>query len=593
VEVTPDDPLLGTLVADRYRVVRKLGEGGMGVVYQAVHEALRKPVAIKLLAPAGRIDKEAIARFEREAIAAANLRHTNIAEATDFGRLPDGALYLVMEYVEGTTLRRLLREHGKLAPERALGILQQVAAALATAHARDVVHRDLKPENVIVVSVPGAADVVKVIDFGIAKIRNATFGAGSAALTKAGTVFGTPEYMAPEQVMGQAADARADQYALGVLAFELFTGKPPFAADDMGQLMMMHVGAPIPSSRERTPALPAAADAVLTKMLGKLPEERFASVGEAISELVAAFASSPAPVVSTSISGVALPSGTFARGASLPGATLRLDASQSGSHVAQAVPPQTLRSIAIEPPRGNPTAAGPIAPRQITPRPPLFALVIGVASLLAGVMLAVLIAHSYRGDSSAPSQVAGALADWNGGKLDPAAAALRSALTADPKLAGDVVIARTLAASVGDEAGRRALAGLLATTALGRSTAMASALAAVAVQDEPRARDGALELLRERQDLLSKEQGARVRLRDSDDCETLQDATTEETEVATTDTLRDVERLRSPECKTLLRVVELCEECKGSGGSPGKGIGAGPGGKKGKGKKDKHRGRDD
>ena len=155
-DVAEVDPLIGTVVADRYRITRKLGEGGMGVVYLAVHEALRKQVAMKLLATSGRIDREAVARFEREAIAAANLKHPNIAEATDFGRLPDGALYLVMEYVEGTTLRKVLRDKGKLAPERALGILQQVAAALATAHASEVVHRDLKPENVIVRSVAGA-----------------------------------------------------------------------------------------------------------------------------------------------------------------------------------------------------------------------------------------------------------------------------------------------------------------------------------------------------------------------------------------------------------------------------------------------------
>src|SRR5689334_6343224 len=122
----------------------------MGVAYHAVHEALRKPVAIKVLATTGRIDREAVGRFEREAIAAANLRHPNIAEATDFGKLPDGGLYLVMEFVEGTTLRKVIREQGRLPPERALAILQQVAAALKAAHARDVVHRDLKPENVIV-----------------------------------------------------------------------------------------------------------------------------------------------------------------------------------------------------------------------------------------------------------------------------------------------------------------------------------------------------------------------------------------------------------------------------------------------------------
>ena len=298
--MSEDDPLIGTLVADRYRVGRKLGEGGMGVVYLAVHEALRKQVALKVLRVTGRLDREAIARFEREAIAAANLKHPNIAEAMDFGQLPDGGFYLVMEHVEGTTLRQLVADQGKLAPERALAILQQVASALETAHARDVVHRDLKPENVIVTSVPEssrsrATEVVKVIDFGIAKLRSATFGGGGTGLTSAGTVFGTPEYMSPEQVMGQEVDARADQYALGVLAFELLTGKAPYKADDVGRLMMMHVGAPVPSTRELTPTLPPEVDAVSLRMLAKLPEERFASVAEAMQSLAAAF-SAPAVV---------------------------------------------------------------------------------------------------------------------------------------------------------------------------------------------------------------------------------------------------------------------------------------------------------
>ncbi len=316
MDVSAEGSLVGTLIADRYRVAQKLGEGGMGVVYKAVHEALRKPVALKLLTSGGgRIDREAVARFEREAVAAANLRHPNIAEATDFGKLPDGTLYLVMEYVEGTTLRHLIHDAGKLPPDRALGILLQVGSALATAHSRDVVHRDLKPENVIITSAPGGlastasgtfgatgADFVKVIDFGIAKIRNATFGiagGATAAITRAGMVFGTPEYMAPEQVMGQGVDARADQYALGVLAFELLTGAPPFSADDIGQLMMKHVGAPVPSARDRSPALPPATDAVVMKMLAKLPDERFASVSEAMAALAASLGVAPAS--STSI----------------------------------------------------------------------------------------------------------------------------------------------------------------------------------------------------------------------------------------------------------------------------------------------------
>jgi eukaryotic-like serine/threonine-protein kinase len=280
-----DDRLVGTLIDDRYRIGRKLGEGGMGLVYLATHESLRKQVALKVLPTSARLEREAITRFEREAIAAGNLRHPNIAEATDFGQLPDGGLYLVMEYVEGRTLRQVLAEE-KLAPERALGILRQIGAALAAAHARDVVHRDLKPENIIVTRGPSGADVVKVIDFGIAKLRSTTFDGIGTGLTSAGTVFGTAEYMSPEQVMGQPVDARADQYALGVLAFELLTGKPPYENDDIGQLMMMHVGAPVPSARSETPAVPPDVDVTITRMLAKLPDERFSSVDEAIKSLV-------------------------------------------------------------------------------------------------------------------------------------------------------------------------------------------------------------------------------------------------------------------------------------------------------------------
>jgi len=292
--MSEDDPIIGTLIADRYRVGRRLGQGGMGVVYVAVHEALHKQVALKILQKLARLDPDAVARFEREAIATANLKHPNIAETTDFGQLADGGFYLVMEYVDGTPLRRLLAEQGKLAPERALSILRQVGSALATAHARDVVHRDLKPDNVIVVSTPEAPDVVKVIDFGLAKIRSATFGGGATGLTSVGTVMGTPAYMSPEQVMGQTVDQRADQYALGVLAFELLTGRPPYKADDVGQLMMMHVGAPVPSTREQTPELPPEIDTVTSKMLAKLPDERFASVADAMAAMETAVSSRPA-----------------------------------------------------------------------------------------------------------------------------------------------------------------------------------------------------------------------------------------------------------------------------------------------------------
>jgi serine/threonine-protein kinase len=289
-----DDPLLDALLAGRYRLIEKIGEGAMGAVYRGVHETLRKPVAVKLLGRAARADREMVTRFEREAVAAANLKHPNIAEATDSGQMPDGTLFLVMEYVQGRSLRTILAQEGRLAPARALHLLRQVGAAATFAHGLEVVHRDLKPENVVVFDRGEERDVVKVIDFGIARMRS-SFGGGPSGLTQIGAVVGTAEYMAPEQAMGQAVDARADQYSLGVIAFELLTGKPPYVADDVASLVYMHVGAPIPRVTERAPDLPAALDDAIAKMMGKMPDERFPTLSEAIAAVgVAIERSAPA-----------------------------------------------------------------------------------------------------------------------------------------------------------------------------------------------------------------------------------------------------------------------------------------------------------
>lgn len=536
--MSEDDPLIGTRVADRYRVERKLGEGGMGLVYLAVHEGLRKHVALKVLTSTTRLQRESIARFEREAVAAGNLKHPNIAEATDFGQLPDGGLYLVMEYVEGATLRELLAKHGKVAPDRALAILQQVGAALGAAHARDVVHRDLKPENVIVSDAPSS---VKVIDFGIAKLKSATFGAGGTGLTKAGSVFGTAEYMSPEQVMGQPVDARADQYALGVLAFELLTGKPPFKADDAGQLMMMHVGAPVPSTRESTPGLPPAVDEVIAKMLGKLPDERFGSVTEAMEALTGALRAEPSPPP-----------------APLPAA---------------AIPAPTIHKTLVSPRRDA-------APASLGR---LLLLGAGGALLLIAVLVVVLVMKTSKGTTTttnASSELAAALAEWNAGRYEPAGAAIGKTVLASPEIAELESVSRPLASPVGDENARRALTKLLDATPLGRSRAMAAALADAAVTDEPQKRDAALGLLQTRQDLLSDEQAARVRLRDAETCEALAAAKDLESEEETAATTRDLERLDLGDCKVMLRVTNLCDACT-SAASPraapdrgrGKGLG--------------------
>jgi len=276
-----EDPRIGSTLAGRYRILASLGEGGMGMVYRGVHEALRKPVAIKFLQQKINSNREMVARFEREAVTAANLRHPNIAEAIDYGSLPDGTLYLVMELVEGLPLRKLIVPGQGLPVDRALRILEQIATALDLAHSMGIVHRDLKPENILIFDRGSEHDIVKIIDFGIARITSEMFKSGPTALTAAGSVFGTPQYMAPEQVMGQPVDGRADQYAIGVITFEMLTGSQPFTAANYGDLVMQHVGAPPPRVIERAPHVPAAIDAVVDRMMAKLPDERFTTVTEA------------------------------------------------------------------------------------------------------------------------------------------------------------------------------------------------------------------------------------------------------------------------------------------------------------------------
>src|SRR5580698_8149923 len=227
----------GTIIAERYRVESLLGEGGMGKVYSAEHVHMRKQVAIKVLHPEMSTTPEVVARFEREAVAAGKIAHPNVAAATDFGRLEDRSFFLVLEYVAGVDLRAVLRR-GAVSPERAVHILRQITSAVGQAHAAGIVHRVLKPENIMLVEREGDPDFVKVLDFGIAKVpvgeltnEEPAASAASGApkiLTQLGMVYGTPEYMAPEQALGQPVDARADLYAVGVMMFEMITGGRPF-----------------------------------------------------------------------------------------------------------------------------------------------------------------------------------------------------------------------------------------------------------------------------------------------------------------------------------------------------------------------------
>ena len=243
------DSRVGTVLAERYRIDSLLGEGGMGRVYAAEHVLMRKRLAVKVLHRELTTVPEVVARFEREAMAAANIDHPNVAAATDFGKLVDGAVFLVLEYVQGRNLRDEIAA-GPLSLERALHIGRQIASALASAHALDIVHRDLKPENVMLVEKAADPDFVKVLDFGIAKvpIGETQDGASGKPITKVGMVFGTPEYMAPEQALGQAVDGRADLYALGVILYEMLAGLRPFSSKSQVGILGQQLSKPPPGS---------------------------------------------------------------------------------------------------------------------------------------------------------------------------------------------------------------------------------------------------------------------------------------------------------------------------------------------------------
>ncbi|HVU04237.1 MAG TPA: serine/threonine-protein kinase [Polyangiaceae bacterium] len=272
--------LVGTVIAERYRIDQLLGVGGMGAVYRAEHVLMQKPVAVKVLHREMTVLDEVVKRFEREAIAAGRIDHPNVTVATDFGKLADGAFYLVLEYVPGQSLTRAILREKPFSEERALFIARQIAAALGAAHAAGIVHRDLKPDNVMLIERAGTPDFVKVLDFGIAKIQS-TSGA-SSNLTRVGSVFGTPAYMAPEQAAGKPVDHRADLYALGLVLYEMLAGRPAFEAEELVALLTKQLIEPPPPLPETIS--PETRDLVM-RLLEKDPAARYQSTDELIAAI--------------------------------------------------------------------------------------------------------------------------------------------------------------------------------------------------------------------------------------------------------------------------------------------------------------------
>jgi hypothetical protein len=278
--------LVGTLIAERFLVLDTLGEGGMGRVYLAEHVRMGRRCALKVMSPRMAADPDAISRFNREAANAARISHPNVCAVYDFGETSDGLVYLAMELVEGVPLTTLVEQEGALPPARAGSIAMQTAEALAAAHELGIVHRDLKPDNIMVARGRDGSDLVKVVDFGIAKMADND----AQKVTKTGLVVGTPEYMSPEQLAGDRMDGRSDIYSLALVTFNMLTGALPFPADSQQEAMIMRLTDRPKRLSEMAPSIAWTPElqAVLDRALARDAEERYASALDFGRELRAA-----------------------------------------------------------------------------------------------------------------------------------------------------------------------------------------------------------------------------------------------------------------------------------------------------------------
>jgi eukaryotic-like serine/threonine-protein kinase len=279
------DPMLGQVLAGRYLIQKKLGEGGMGAVYLATHNVLEKQVALKVLHGEFARKPDLVERFMQEAKAASRIRHENVIDISDFGTTPDGLVFFAMELLQGHDLHEEIaraRLVGQLLPwQRSKRIFLQICAALSAAHALGIIHRDLKPENIYLVEFLGEPDFVKLLDFGIAKLTEVAD--GERKLTRTGMLFGTPEYMSPEQARGDNVDHRVDVYAMGCILFQLVTGRVPFEAENFMGVLSLHLTQPppaIPPEVFDSIGAPRALAQVIDRALAKDRNQRFATIDE-------------------------------------------------------------------------------------------------------------------------------------------------------------------------------------------------------------------------------------------------------------------------------------------------------------------------
>ncbi|HEY5950315.1 MAG TPA: serine/threonine-protein kinase [Kofleriaceae bacterium] len=359
--------LVGREIAGRYRIVKKLGEGGMGAVYRGEQISLKRPVAVKVLRPELGSNQMILRRFNAEAEAVAKLSHPNTVNIYDFGQDSDGSLFIAMEYIEGRSLREALQKEGPFSSTRAIHIAIQVAASLSDAHSHSIVHRDLKPDNVMLQDRGRSKDVVRVLDFGIAKLRDDNR-ATQQAMTQAGDMLGTPQYMAPEQIRGEAIDGRTDIYALGCMIYEMVTSRMPFEAATIMAMLSKHlIEQPVPPSQRRPDlGIPPAIDQLVLAAMAKDAASRPATMDQFSELLHGVLASLPAdPNRSAGMSvqqGVATP------------------AAPSSFHPPSTPPPQYGYPAPNTPPPSTPPPQyGYAAPHA---QPPVYAAPVGPAPTL-------------------------------------------------------------------------------------------------------------------------------------------------------------------------------------------------------------------
>ena len=275
-----EEKYIGSVINDRYKIIKLVGTGGMGSVYLAEHEILRKKVAIKILHYEQSKRKDTVERFKREAIAASNIGQDNIVDVTDFGYTEEGNAYFVMEYVEGRSLADVMKEKRIVPLEFAVSVAAQIAVALYSAHGKGIIHRDLKPENILLTNKDGIYPFVKIVDFGISKILqdDAKPDERLRTLTKSGAIFGTPEYMSPEQAAGESVEPASDIYSLGVIMYEMLTGRLPFFDDNYMKILHKHQYEFPELPSNVNPDIQPDVNALIMKCLEKKPFNRYGTM---------------------------------------------------------------------------------------------------------------------------------------------------------------------------------------------------------------------------------------------------------------------------------------------------------------------------